>query len=276
MQLTRRGGFPGRPIIDPEKVDGYIQAIREKDTGFDAGSAAQFVNAGSYKDGNRLTQVVELEEETKSTAESMENSNSECEPWLKGGLSGLPADVPITSGISHLPMNHVEDPLEAATLPSYTETDFALLKVRVEDPIGFSAAMRIAPDDLHLLDCTAAEDPLRNILNTSGDWVHSKIKHRQLIPPTSPLSPEEMDIEEVWKSVPLGIPSRITPFLRSSVMKSNEVEKWTASTQSLETLAEFGSCRGKIDAEMCLDYADQCPNLRTGRRLRRQVVWVNT
>ena len=31
-QLTRRGGVSGLPIILPEKVDGYIQAIRGKNT----------------------------------------------------------------------------------------------------------------------------------------------------------------------------------------------------------------------------------------------------
>ena len=47
MQLARRGGLSGHPIIDPEKVDGYIQAIREKNSGFEAGPSNQFANAGA-------------------------------------------------------------------------------------------------------------------------------------------------------------------------------------------------------------------------------------
>ena len=81
MQLDRRGGLPGHPIIDPEKVGGYIQAIREENSGFDDGSTSQFVNAGSYQDGNW---PIQLEEETKSTEEPMANSNWKCEPLLKG------------------------------------------------------------------------------------------------------------------------------------------------------------------------------------------------
>ena len=30
MQLARRGGMSGLPIILPEKVDGYVQSIRDK------------------------------------------------------------------------------------------------------------------------------------------------------------------------------------------------------------------------------------------------------
>ena len=133
-------------------------------------------------------------------------------------------------------MNHVAGPLEVATLHSSTETGFLPLEVCVADPMGFSAAMGVVQDDLHLFDCDAAEDHLRNILNASGDWVRSTVKPCRIIPPTSPLSPEEMDIGEFWKSVPFDIPSRMTPLLRSSMMKSNDVGKRTALAHSVETL----------------------------------------
>ena len=147
------------------------------------------------------------------------------------------------------------------------------MKVCVENPLEFAAVLGIVPDDFHSFDCTAAEDPLRTILNTSDEWIHSKTSPQQFIPPISPLTPDELDIEEFWKTVPFDIPDRITPFLRSSMMKSNDVEKWTALTQSLETLEEFGSYRDKSDAKMCLDYASQVPNLRSGKQLNHQVVW---
>ena len=35
MQLARRGGLSGLPIILPEKIDGYVQAIRDKNTSGD-------------------------------------------------------------------------------------------------------------------------------------------------------------------------------------------------------------------------------------------------
>ena len=32
LQLVRRGGLSGRPIIDPDKSDGEVQAIRARNT----------------------------------------------------------------------------------------------------------------------------------------------------------------------------------------------------------------------------------------------------
>ena len=145
--------------------------------------------------------------------------------------------------------------------------------VRVEDPMEFPAVLGIIPDDLHCFDCAAAEDPLRNILNTSGDLIHPMTKPCQLIPSTSSLTPVELDIAEFWKTVPFATPDRITPFLRSSMLKSNHVEKWKALTRPLETLEEFGPCRDKSDAKVCLDYAAQVPNLRSGKQLHQQAVW---
>ena len=49
MQLARRGGMSGLPIILPEKVDGYVQAIRDKNISPDAqvgDPSFSFVNAG--------------------------------------------------------------------------------------------------------------------------------------------------------------------------------------------------------------------------------------
>ena len=136
----------------------------------------------------------------------------------------------------------------------------------------FSAVLGIIPDDLHCFDCTAAEDPLRNILNTSDDWIHPMTKPCQLIPSTSSLTPDELDVGEFRKTAPFAIPDRITHFVRSSMLKSGDVEKRTALAQSLEILDEFGSCRDKSDAKVCLDHAPQVPNLRSGKQLNRQVV----
>ena len=49
MQLARRGGMSGLPIILPGKVDGYVQAIRDKNISPDAqvgDPSFSFVNAG--------------------------------------------------------------------------------------------------------------------------------------------------------------------------------------------------------------------------------------
>ena len=260
-----------------------IQAIREKNSGFEVGSTNQFVNAGAYQEENHSFQVEEefpngkvirSKWRRKSVADFTDDNDKECVMLVGGGLAGLSAD-------SHLPPGLVgngEDgnkPLlsgGSAGLPSI-KPDFLPLKVCVENPLEFAAVLGIVPDDFHSFDCTAAEDPLRTILNTSDEWIHSKTSPQQFIPPISPLTPDELHIEEFWKTVPFDIPVRITPFLRSSMMKSNDVEKWTALTQSLETLEEFGSYRDKSDAKMCLDYASQVPNLRSGKQLNHQVVW---
>ena len=125
----------------------------------------------------------------------------------------------------------------------------------MEGPLEFSAVLGIIPDDLRSFDCTDAEDPLRIILNTSDEWIHPWAIPQQLIPPTLPLTPDELDIEEFWKTAPFDIPDRITPFIRSSMLKSNDAEKWKALAQSLEILGGFDSCRGKSDAKTCLDHA---------------------
>lgn len=48
MQLPRLGGIPGHPIIDPDKVDGYIQSIRGGNMVSTTGNDPEhsFVNAG--------------------------------------------------------------------------------------------------------------------------------------------------------------------------------------------------------------------------------------
>ena len=52
MQLARLGGMYGLPIILPEKVGGYVQAIRDKNTPSlipVGGSNSSFVNAGGER-----------------------------------------------------------------------------------------------------------------------------------------------------------------------------------------------------------------------------------
>ena len=153
------------------------------------------------------------------------------------------------------------------------QTRFPPLKVRVEDPMEFYAVLGIIPDDLHLFGCTTAEDPLRIPLNTSGEWVHPTTEPLRRIPPTSLLTQDELDIEEFRETAAFDIPERITPFLRSSMIKSNEVGKWNAPTQSPRILEEFGSSRGKSDAKMRSGNTAQIPISRSGKQMNRQVVW---
>ena len=142
----------------------------------------------------------------------------------------------------------------------------------VGNPVEFPTVLGIIPDDLHRFDCTAADDPLRLILNTSDNWTHPTTEPCQLIPPLVTLTPDEFDIEEFWRTLPFHVPGRIAPFLRSSMLKSNDVGNWTALARSLGTLEEFGSRRDKSDDQVCLDYASEVPNSRTGRKLQQQVI----
>ena len=196
-----------------------------------------------------------------------ENGSQECEPRLIGGSAGLSASAPLTSGPNLLLPSHTRDVLVTPPLPSSKKTDFSPLKVFFGDPMGFSAILGITAGDLHSLDRTADEDPMRNSSNTSGDWIRPSIKTCQLIPTTASLTPDELDIEEFWKTIPLAITDRITPAIRSSMLKSNDVEKWTDLTRLLETLCEFGSCMGKSDDKVCLDYSSQVPNVRSGKTI---------
>ena len=197
----------------------------------------------------------------------------ENKPLVSGGSAGLSAGVPLPSETDLLSPEHTQNGLATPSIPSAIKPDFLPLKVCVEDPLEFSDLLGIIPDDLHSFNCTAAEDPLRIILNASGEWIHFKDYAATIYSPTSPLSHEELDIEEFWKTAPFDIPDRITPFILSSMLKSNDVEKWAALTRPLETLEEFGSRRDKSDAKTCLDYASHVPNLRSGKQLNHQVVW---
>ena len=132
------------------------------------------------------------------------------------------------------------------------------------NPVEFADVLGIAPGDLHFPDCNAAGDPLRNLLNTPDDWIHSTIEPQQFIPTDVQLSPDELCVDEFWKSPPFTIPDRITPFLRHSMLQTNDLERWTALTQSPETLEEYVPRRDKGNAQTCLDFSWQLPNLRTG------------
>lgn len=91
MTLARRGGLPGHPIIDPDEVGGYIQAIRGKYTTYVAGADtnSQFANACQPPNLNSLPiQLNDLEDadERIATPElTREPALGEFAAWLSDG-----------------------------------------------------------------------------------------------------------------------------------------------------------------------------------------------
>ena len=71
MQMARRGGMSGLPIILPGKTDGYVQAIRDKNISSEVqvgDSSRSFANAGLGVERQALhaelgSDVVEVEME---------------------------------------------------------------------------------------------------------------------------------------------------------------------------------------------------------------------
>ena len=146
------------------------------------------------------------------------------------------------------------------------------LKTCVSNHGEFPAMLGIAPDGIRLFHCDAADDPLRNLLNASDNWIRSTIEPQQFIPTDIPLSLEEIDVAEFRKSLPFIALGRISPCPRHSMLKTNDRERWADLTQSLETLAEYAPRRDKEDSQTCLGLACLVPNLSTGREFRHHVV----
>ena len=249
MPLARRGGPPGHPIIDPEKVDGYVHAIRAKNTSYVDGddSNSQFANAGQHCNSTISFPPING---VRSVDKCIDFPVLTCEPSLEERPAGSSADASLTSGI----IGQVGDPgwrqsVKRGESPVPNDESISgnplPLKARVGNPVEFPASLGIAPCDLHFSDCAAAEDPLRNLPNASGEWIHSIIEPRKFNPTNVQLSPDKLDVEEFWKSLPFNIPDRITPFLLHSMLKTNNLERWHALTRALGTLEEYGSTRDK-------------------------------
>ena len=150
MQLARRGGLPGHPVIGPEKVDGYIQSILGKNPNYVYGTdnQTQFANAGQHCNSDRLTSMVSVFE---AVGKCIGRPVFFCEPLLGdpgGRPAGFSAEALVTSGISQQLADrelHERD----RPVTTHLEAAFPPLKVCVGNPVEFSAVLGIVPGDLY-------------------------------------------------------------------------------------------------------------------------------
>ena len=61
--------------------------------------------------------------------------------------------------------------------------------------------------------------------------------------------------------------------MRHLVVSIIDLDRWTALTQSLVTLEEYGSRRDQEGAMFCLDFAPIVHNLRTRRGFHHDIIW---
>ena len=70
-----------------------------------------------------------------------------------------------------------------------------------------------------------------------------------------------------------SIPTRIIHCIQNSTVQNIERDKWSVLAQRIESLEEYGARRDIEDAKVRLDFISQMPDLRTGRKFQREIVW---
>ena len=98
---------------------------------------------------------------------------------------------------------------------------------------------------IFIIDRDDAEAPMRTILTTSDDLVYPGVSPRKFIHADTYLAIGEREVGVFWRLPMFPVPTRITHFIRNSMVGNIEPDKWTALTQSIESIGEYGSCRGR-------------------------------
>ena len=247
MQLARLGGMSGLPIILPEKVDGYVQAIRDKNISTEAqvgDSASSFANAGVEKEYHAVkidpyTETVEFEMEVRNYAGfSADESHSVLKPPV------VTDDITVREDSNNFPP----------------------LKSCVDQVVEFPDVLGIVPDDFQLVDCTESKEPLRVLLNPTDDWAYSVIStsyHAQI---PRVMAEFEYEVENFRTALQLPVPQRLIPFVRFTMAENADYDFGASFIEAFETLIEVGASRGKNEARMFLGNLGELPTRRAGRR----------
>ena len=185
----------GLSIILPGEIDGYIQAIRGKNTPLQ--SPVNEPNTSFVNDGiGKCESEVQIFEET--IVGEREVDMVKCD--------GFTAVDP-TSSLR---------PTDFATKPPNGSLPgpFPPLKSRSADVVEFPDVIGQVPADLHLFDCTEAEEPLMAILTPDDNWVYPANSPSFPIAAPRALSEIEQEIENSWSILHASVPGRLSPFIR--------------------------------------------------------------
>lgn len=131
----------------------------------------------------------------------------------------------------------------------------------------------MAPDDYHLLDCTAAEEPLRQSLDAPDGWIYPPAFDTQAVGISFEPTENAIISDDFWRMVSFPVPQRIVPYVRYHMSVSQHHDLWTRISDALEMHGEFGSTRDKTDAEACLDQMGIPPIRRVGKRYGQIITW---
>ena len=253
MQLARRGGMSGLPIILPGKVDGYVQAIRDKNVPFGprtGDSNSSFANAGEIRESMAVgtclySGKMEVDVgDANHAGFSADELKHASKPNVPDGIC-TPIGIPIKS----LPLNSCES-----------------------EVIEFPDVLGQVPDDFQLFDCAEEEEPLRVLLNPNGDWVNPVMETRY--PAQIPYVSSEFDhyVENFWTALQIPAPQRFIPFVRHTVKKNANFDFRPSFLEAFETLVEFGPIRDGNDARSFLGGLGDLPTQRAGRRCNRTII----
>ena len=239
MQLARRGGLSGLPIILPEKVDGYVQSIRDKNVS--SGNSLlpsqggeptrSYVNAGSDIPRGVIQEAV-----GDDTVEKVMGVVS---------YAGFSAGEPISEP--------TQPETVSPSVPKKCTDGFDPLKLCIDHVVDFPEVLGIAPGDFQLFDCTEAEEPLRILLNPSDDWVYPVMSTSYPASFPRVMTEFENEAEVFWNALKVPVPSRLIPFIRFSMNKQGSYDIWTSFIEAFDTLVELGSCRDHDEARNFLD-----------------------